>query len=124
MEEDPYIVFTSTEPGLVAAREILEDTEPGSVLFLRPKEFEDWVKIQPDAEYRWHVHYWSYFRTEEAEADAALGEAYPLKKGERFWIHCEGTMCGELFGRGADHLWLWNGSTPVLLEEGINMWVS
>ena len=51
-------------------------------------------------------------------------ENYPIGSGESYWLHKEGTMCGESFGRGGDHLWKWNGSQPVLLEESINQWVS
>ncbi len=60
VEKDPFIVFTSSTPGLVAAREILEEGVE-TVVFLRPKEFDRWLKCNPDSEYRWHVHTWSYF---------------------------------------------------------------
>jgi hypothetical protein len=58
-EKDPFIVFTSEQPGLVAAREILED-DPGTIAWLNPTEFEDWNQIQPDKDYKWHVHRWSF----------------------------------------------------------------
>jgi len=42
--------------------------------------------------------------------------------GESYWLHKEGTMYGELFGRGGSHLWKWDGSEPTLLEECFEQW--
>ena len=121
-EKDPFVVFTSEQPGLVAAREILED-DPGTIAWLNPTEFEDWNQIQPDKDYKWHVHRWSFFAPMDPETKKKA-ELYPLVAGESYWLHKEGTMCGPLFGRGGDHLWKWDGREPVLLQECINQWVS
>lgn len=54
-EDDPFIVFTAEQPGLVAANEILD--EPGErIAFLYPQEFNQWLEEHPDPEYFWHVH--------------------------------------------------------------------
>ena len=121
-EKDPFIVFTSEQPGLVAAREILEEG-PATIAFLYPAEFALWLKKKPDADYQWHVHTWSYFAPLDEETRKKT-EKFPLSEGESYWLHKEGTMCGQLFGRGGDHLWKWDGQEPVLLEECINQWVS
>lgn len=121
-QEDPFIVFTSEQPGLVAAREILEEG-PATIAFLYPDEFSEWLIDHPDAEYNWHVHTWSFFTPVDADT-AIKAEKYSIAPGESYWLHKEGTMCGHLFGRGGDHLWKWNGHEHVLLEECINEWVS
>jgi hypothetical protein len=121
-ENDPFIVFTSEESGLVAAREILED-DIGKIVFLYPAEFEDWAKRHPDGDYRWHIHTWSYFAPLDPATKHKAAQ-YPLAAGETYWLHKEGTMCGRLFGRGGDHLWKWNGKAPMLLQERLNQWVS
>ena len=121
-EKDPYIVFTSESPGLVAAREILRKG-PANIVFLYPDEFTEWLKDNPDPEYRWHIHTWSFFAPVDA-ATAKKAKKHPCSEGESLWLHKEGTMCGHLFGRGGDHLWKWNGREPELLEEAVNQWVS
>lgn len=121
-EKDPFIVFTSEQPGLVAAREIIEDASD-TIVFLRPAEFSEWLKDHPDKEYCWHVHTWSYFAPLGAETEKKADE-YILEAGESYWLHKEGTMCGQLFGRGSDHLWKWNGKEPELLQEALDQWVS
>ncbi|NLB54396.1 MAG: hypothetical protein GX811_01270 [Lentisphaerae bacterium] len=121
-EKDPFIVFTSDEPGLVVASEILEEGSD-SIACLYPDEFTFWLKKHPDPEYRWHIHTWSYFLPLDKETKKKT-KTFPLAAGESYLLHREGTMCGELFGRGYDHLWKWNGEELVLLEESINQWVS
>lgn len=121
-EKDPFIVFTSEEPGLIAAQEILGE-ESARVAFLTPAEFSSWLTSHPDPEYRWHVHRWSYFAPLDQETRKKTAK-YPLAGGESYWLHKEGTMCGQLFGRGGDHLWKWDGKDPSLLAECLNHWVS
>jgi hypothetical protein len=121
-EKEPFIVFTSEQPGLVAAREILED-ESERIAFLYPTEFVEWNKSHPDENFRWHVHTWSFFAPLDSETKKKATQ-YPLAAGETYWLHKEGTMCGPLFGRGGDHLWKWNGNEPELLQECLNQWVS
>ena len=121
-EIDPYILFTSDSPGLVAAREILSKG-PSNIVFLYSDEFNEWLKKNPDSDYRWHIHTWSFFAPID-EDTAKKAKKYPCSRGESLWLHKEGTMCGQLFGRGGDHLWKWNGREPKLLEEGMNQWVA
>jgi len=120
--KDPYVVFTSGSPGLVAACEILSEG-PANIVFLYADEFTEWLKKNPDSDYRWHIHTWSFFAPIDKKT-VKKAERYPCSEGESLWLHKEGTMCGQLFGRGGDHLWKWNGQEPVLLEEGMNQWVS
>jgi hypothetical protein len=121
-EEDPFIVFTSQQPGLAAAQEILEDAGE-SVAFLHPEEFTQWLENHPDPDYVWHVHTWSYFAPVEEDM-AEEAKEHPVAEGETLWLHKEGTYCGTLFGRGGDHLWKWDGKELTLLEEGIHTWIS
>ena len=121
-EKDPIIVFTSERPGLVAAREILRKG-PANIAFLYPDEFTAWLNNHPGPDYLWHIHTWFFFAPVDVET-AKKAEKYLCSEGESFWLHKEGTMCGQLFGRGGDHLWKWNGREPKLLEECVNQWVS
>ncbi len=120
--KDPCIVFTSEQPGLIAASEILHVCKP-TITCLLPEEFTRWLNIYPDPDYRWHIHTWSYFATLDVVA-VQKARQYPLTAKESYWLHKEGTMCGSLFGFGGDHLWKWNGSEPTLLEECFSKWCS
>ncbi|NJK93489.1 MAG: hypothetical protein HC904_17745 [Blastochloris sp.] len=123
LKNDPLIVFTGEEPGLVAAQHILRD-ESERVVYLHRDEYDTWEKGHPDPKFRWHIHTWSYFGSLDGEMGKRAREKYPLKDSETYWIHIEGTNCGELFGRGAEHLWKWDGEKPTLLEECFNRWMS
>jgi len=124
VDSDPGIVFTSNIPGLLAAQEIIEDDGQG-VVYLHEKEFQRWLRKNPDREYRWHVHFWSFFREPiDKKFVARFTQAYPLGKGSSYWQHSEGTMWGVLAGRGGDHLWKWDGVEPQLLEEAVQTWIS
>lgn len=122
-EKDPTIVFTSNEPGLVAAREILGDDFSG-ILSLYPTEYASWLKKRPDDNFQWHIHTWSYFSKLDKETLAKAQKNHRISSGESYWLEKEGTMHGELAGIGADHLWKWNGKKPILIEGAINQWVS
>lgn len=125
IEPDPLVVFTSTAPGLIAATQIIT-SEIESVVFLKDEEFATWSRQHSDNEYRWHVHFWSYFAPRpNQEFLAQCQEQYPLDdETETYWQHVEGTMWGQQAGRGADHLWKWDGKEPLLLEEAFSHWVS
>src|ERR1017187_4129668 len=49
---DKVIVFTTEQPGLVAAREIFEN-DNGTIVFLYPAEFADWNKRHLDLMFKW-----------------------------------------------------------------------
>jgi hypothetical protein len=121
---DPWIVFTSNLPGLVAAREIL-GTNSKRIVYLSEDEFRQWLAHSPDAAFRWHVHFWSLFLDDPRPG--FLAEAtrrHPISPPCVYWQHAEGTMWGKLAGRGVDHLWKWDGKEPSLLEEALTQWVS
>ena len=117
------IVFTSSLPGLVAAREIPQKKNP-TLVSLYPDELSDFLQSFPDNEYRYHTHIWSHFLEEldyETKKNAAR---YPINDTEKYWLHVEGIMRGQRFGRGNEHLWSWNGSQTKLLKKSFLHWAS
>lgn len=124
IEPEPIIVFTSDVPGLVAAQPIV-GSDHERIVFLLDSEF-DALPLKPlDPTYRWHVHYWSRFRTElDAEFLARARAKHPLPNGHSYWQHSEGTMWTINAGNGGDHLWRWDGQTPELLEAAMTRWVA
>lgn len=122
-DKDPIVVFTSEESGLVAANEIL-DGDLSKILYLYPDELKSWHALRPDKEYLYHVHTWSCFIPLGKDVLREARKKYPISKHESYWLHDEGTICGQNFGRGGSHLWKWDGEKPKLLEEAISQWVS
>jgi hypothetical protein len=124
IDRDPTIVFTSDLPGLVAAREIV-GPDHERVIYLLEDEFAAAPARVADPQYKWHVHFWSFFRSEIDPDFAAEARArHPIPEGCIYWQHSEGTMWAVNAGRGADHLWRWDGHKPELLEEAMSQWVS
>ena len=116
-------VFTSTCSGLNAAEEV--QREKGfPLVFLYPEEFNDFLLIFPDTEFRYHKHIWSYFVEEPDKETTNLARRFPLDNNERYWLHVEGIMLGQKFGRGAENLWSWDGSQAKLLRKNLRQWVS
>ena len=117
------IVFTSTSPGLVAAKEVMHGKNT-SLVSLYPEELSDFLRAFPDNEYRYHAHLWSYFMEELDSDTQKTAERYPLKDKEQYWLHVEGIMRGPRLGRGVEHLWSWNGNQAKLLKKSFLHWAA
>jgi len=120
--KNPFIVLLSDDPGLIAAREIL-DPMPKDLVYLYPDEFQKFIKKMPDKEYNWHCTYTFKFTaadTAESEKRAEL----LTSKYDILSFHFEETVMGPLFARGGKHLWGWKNGIPELIEEGFESWIS
>ena len=117
------MVFTSNNPGLVAAKEILPIKKLPFVS-LYPEEFSIFLQNFPDNEYRYHVHFWSHF-LEKLDSDTKkIAERYPVNDTERYWLHIEGIMRGQQLASGVEHLWSWNGTHTKLLKKSFLHWAT
>jgi hypothetical protein len=124
VDPEPFIVFTSDTPGLVAAQEILGNDEE-CVAFMFEHEYKSSPTVAEDPDFTCHIHFWSAFRdgVESAIEDEAKNR-FPISADCVYWQHSEGTMWGVNCGRGVDHLWQWDGQRPELLEEAISHWMA
>ena len=118
-DPDPLIVFTSTMPGLVAAKEIVPDP-PSNLVYLLHEEFQSWEKQHPVDEFRWYIHHWSYFRNMDGELLKRTKAEYPDIAPSEFRIHTCGDLWAEQAGVEGDHLWRWDGNQMELLEEAFS----
>ncbi len=117
VDPDPFVVFTSDIPGLVAAREILGN-EDERILYLSDTDYDNWIAENPDTQFQWHIHVWSKFIDPIGEGFLKAAQtAFPLSDDQICWQHSEGTLWAPQAGRGVDHLWVWDGNEPELLEE-------
>lgn len=116
VDPDPVIIFVSSVPGLVAAREI-HDPRPEYFVYLSAESYEEFIAQHPDHTFRWHVRYISQISTSLENGDAVQAAAeYPLAAGECYWLHREETDLAILFGRYYSHLWKFDGGNVTLLE--------
>ncbi len=123
VDPEPFIVFTSDAPGLVAAQEIIgNDNE--RVTFMFEHEYESSPTVADDPTFACHVHFWSAFKDGvESSIEEEAKSKFPIPVDCSYWQHSEGTLWGVNCGRGVDHLWQWDGQKPELLEEAISHWV-
>ena len=116
------VVFTSNAAGLAAARDPGQRFRPFFSLY--PEELNLFFQIHPDLRLKNYVHIWSHFLEKPDELITALTGPYPLGAGEKYWLHVEGMICGPHQGRGAEHLWSWDGNRPKLLKKNFRHWAS
>lgn len=115
VDSDRLIVFTSTLPGLVAAREIL-GPDDDRVAYLLEDEFSTFNEQDYDEACRWHIHKWSFF-VEGGHLETYARPKHPLPKGATYWIHDDGCVWAQNAGDAVQHLWTWDGVKPTLVEE-------
>jgi hypothetical protein len=119
-DREPLLVFTTSIPGLVAAREIIKAPIEDLVCLLH-HEFEKWEIQHPVDEFNFHIHHWSYFQsTLDGELLALAQTRYPEIDREEFRLHSSGDLWGEGCGVGEHHLWRWHDRKMQLIEESLS----
>jgi len=112
----PIVIFETTPPGVVAARDIVGDSREDFVCLLR-EEFAHWGKNHRDDGFKFNIHYWSYFDYPSPELHEELAAAYPSAPVEQLRFHRTGDTRGPNCGVFADHFWRWTGKDMALLLE-------
>ncbi len=125
LEEMPIgervFVFASDAPGVVAAEDIV-DPESDRAVVATKHEWRAWLRApdgDADADYAHHYEHWSVWH-QNFEANWDLPDEPP---GE-FWVHEEGFALADRAGRGARHLWTWDGDELELFEQDVEQWTS
>ena len=112
----PIVVFTTTPPGIAAAKDIMGES-PEDFVYLLREEFEHWEEKHRDEFFKFHIHYWGYFNDPSPELHGELAKAYPSAGVDQLRLHRTGDMWGPNCGVFADHLWRWTGESMELLQE-------
>ena len=115
------MVFTSTCPGLVAAKEIMLGKNL-PLVSLYPEELSNFLQSFPDTEYKYDVYLWSHFLEELDSETQKIARCHPLNDKEIYWLHVEGIMHGPQSGRSLEHLWSWSDSQTKLLKKSFRHW--
>lgn len=120
--EERVFVFITDDPGFAAAEEIMDLESEQALCVLK----EDWRTFlehpdtNDDDDFIHHYQFWSVWHQEIPEN----WDVPPLDEGFEYWIHEEGFAVADGAGRGAQHLWRWDGEKLELAEELMSSWTS
>lgn len=115
------MVFVTDLPGAVAGYEIIQPDSDRALTLLK----DEWRAYladpanDEDAEYERHYEFWSVWH-QNIHSEWELDE---LEDGE-YWVHEEGFALADQAGRGAQHLWAWDGNEMHKVQESLTSWVS
>ena len=125
LEERPLheraLVFATDLPGAVAGYEIIQPDSELALTILK----DEWRAFladpsnDDDGDYEKHYEFWSVWH-QNIHSEWELDE---LDEGE-YWIHEEGFALADQAGRGAQHLWVWDGDEMHKVQEALTSWVS
>lgn len=113
-------IFTTDLSGAVAARELIAPESQHAIWLLR-EEWRAWLNdplCDSDDTFAHHYECWSVWHQ---DIDPAWNASPP--PGAALWVHEEGWAIAENTGRGAQHLWAFDGAQPTLLKQDITSWV-
>lgn len=122
-------LFITDLPGAVAGQELMQSDSTHAFCILRD-EWRAWLmdpEHDQDAGFLEHFEFWSMWHQDlhaEWEYESDLKFAELQKGGAQLWVHEEGFALAPNAGRGAQHLWRWNGQQMEKVHEAISSWTS
>lgn len=126
LQENPFperlFLFLTDLPGFHAAQGLI-DTESDQALILLREEwmaFLEDFKTWDDEDYKLHYEFWAVWHRQVPKEWEGRDPSGP---GE-LWVHEEGFALADGAGRGAQHLWRWDGETLHLEAEALTSWAS
>ena len=119
--EERVFVFVTDEAGATAARDLMDLESPLAVCLLKEewRTFLEDPSTDDDDEFTRHYQFWSVWHQ-----NLPTTWEIPQDADGEYWVHEEGYALAERVGRGAQHLWRWDGEELTLVREGITSWVS
>jgi len=114
-------LLVTDEPGMSAAKELM-DLESFQALAMLKDEWRAFLEAtdtDEDETYEHHYQCWSVWH----QSLPTTWELPTDLEGE-FWVHEEGFALADQAGRGAQHLWVWDGEEMKLARETMTSWVS
>lgn len=114
-------LFITDLPGAVAAGELIQ-SDSEQALWILKEEWSAWLSdpaTDDDETYDRHYEFWSVWH-QNLQADWDVEDL----DGVDYWVHEEGFALADRAGRGAQHLWTWDGEEMEKVEEAITSWSS
>lgn len=125
LEERPLheriFLFITDQAGAAAGEELLQkDTD--HVFCILNSEWRAWLTDADqdhDDDFDKHYEFWSVWH-QDLHSEWEVEEL----DGAEYWVHEEGFALADGAGRGAQHLWKWDGQEMHKVEEAITSWSS
>ncbi len=112
-------LFLTDQAGAAAAQELIDLDNPVALVLLK----EEWLAWNEDESKNddddlfFHYELWSAWHQN-------LPQEWEFERNPKleYWVHEEGFALADLLGRGAQHLWTWDGEKLQLVEETMTSW--
>ena len=120
--QERVFLFITDEAGYLAADELMDLKSLQALCVLKEhwRAFLEHPDTNDDDEFIHHYQFWSVWHQDIPEN----WDVPPLEPGFEYWIHEEGFALADGAGRGAQHIWRWDGQTLELTEELMSSWTS
>jgi hypothetical protein len=118
---DRIFLFITDLAGAVAGQELLQQ-ETDHVFCILKSEWSAWLSeadTDHDEDFDQHYEFWSVWH-QDIHSQWDVDEL----EGVEYWVHEEGFALADKAGRGAQHLWKWDGEEMQKLEEAVTSWSS
>ncbi len=115
-------LLISDAAGLQAAQDLVDATSDQVYCLLKEewRAFLEDPDTDDDESFVHHYQFWSVWH-QNVEPSWDIPELDP---DIAYWVHEEGFALADGAGRGAQHLWRWDGTNLELVEETMTCWTS
>jgi hypothetical protein len=119
--QERLFLFITDHAGFHAGRELMNHDSEQALILLR-EEWRAFLERGPDPDEGFDLHYefWSVWHQEIPHG----WDLPDLPTTDEIWVHEEGFALADGAGRGAQHLWRFDGTTMHLESEAMTSWAS
>ena len=109
-------------PGAVAAHELIDRTSSQAIVVLQDewRAFLQSPDTDHDDAFAQHYELWSAWH----QRLDPRWELPPQAPNVQLWVHEEGHALADRHGRGAQHVWAWDGASLTLVAQNVTSWES
>ena len=115
-------LLISDAAGLQAAQDLV-DTTSDQVFCLLKEEWRAFLEAPDTDDDESFVHHYQFWSVWHQNVEPSW-DVPTLDPELAYWVHEEGFALADGAGRGAQHLWRWNGTDLELVEETMTSWAS
>ncbi len=115
-------VLVTDEAGVHATEDLMDTSSEQAVCLLKEewRAFLESDDTDHDDAFEHHYEFWSVWHRNMPDQ----WDFPQLGPGQSYWIHEEGFALTDGVGRGAQHLWRWDGEEFELVDEMTTAWSS
>lgn len=120
--EERLFLMISDVAGMHAADDMMETNTTQAFCILKQewRAFLEAPETDDDEAFEHHYQFWSVWHQNVPDD----WDTPDLEEGFDYWVHEEGFALADRAGRGAQHLWRWDGDDFDLIDEELSSWSS